>query len=169
MLFYFTDCARLITFYLFKFIFRNELQQGAKCFSLVLSLSEKTQATTLLNWDWLYDILDLDLKDTQTALRDSAWFFDILDLKSVQTTFTGVRLILWHSGRGLKNAWAAWLDSVCFYTLDLDCGLIKWSNQAEMSLEKYEDVFELSVKQFVIHWSPTSLGQVMRGLWKTKC
>ena len=34
---------------------------------------EKTRTTTLLYWDWL---------------------FDIIDLKSVQTNFTGIRLIL---------------------------------------------------------------------------
>ena len=56
-----------------------------------------------------------------------------------------------------------------YYTLDLDCELIKWINQGEMSLEKYEDLLELSVKQFVMHSSPSSLGQIMWGVWKIKC
>ena len=64
---------------------------------------KKTRTTTLLDWDWLYDILDLDLKNTQTTLQGSVWFFDILDLKSVWTTFTGARLILWYIGFGLKK------------------------------------------------------------------
>ena len=37
-----------------------------------------------------------------------------------------------------------------------------------MPLVKYEDFFELSVKQFVIHPSPISLGQVWCDVWKTK-
>ena len=56
-----------------------------------------------------------------------------------------------------------------YYTLDLDCELIKWINQGEMSLEKYEDLLELSVKQFVMQSSPSSLGQIMWGVWKIKC
>ena len=32
---------------------------------------EKTRTSTLLDWGWLYGILDMDLKNTQTALRDS--------------------------------------------------------------------------------------------------
>ena len=91
--------------------------------------------------------MDLDLKNSQTRLRDLVWFFDILDLKSAGTTFTGVRLILWYSGLGMNLFWF-------YYTLDLDCGLIKWVNQGEMSLEKYEDLLELSVKQFVMQSNP---------------
>ena len=44
--------------------------------------------------DRLYDICDLDLKNTRTTLRDWVWFFDKLDLKSARTTFTGVKLTL---------------------------------------------------------------------------
>ena len=80
------------------------------------------------------------------------WFYDIVDLDQ-------------------KNTWTAWLDSFWFsYSLDLDCELIKWINQdqGEMSLEKYEDFLELSVKQFVMQSSPSSLGQVMWGVWKMK-
>ena len=104
--------------------------------------------------------MDLDLKNRQTTLRDSVWFFDILDLKSARTTFTGVRLIL-YGGLGMDLFWF-------YYTLDLDCGLIKWINQGEMSLEKYEDLLELSVKQFVMQSSLSFLGQIMWGVWKIK-
>ena len=56
-----------------------------------------------------------------------------------------------------------------YYTLDLDCGLIKWINQADMSLEKYEDFLESSIKQFVMQLNPASLGQIMCDVLKTKC
>ena len=105
--------------------------------------------------------MDLALKNTQTVLQDSVWFFDILDLKIAPTTFIGVRLILWYGGIGIDLFWF-------YYTLDLDCGLIKWINQGKMSLEKYEDLLELSVKQFVMQSSPSSLGQIMWGMWKIK-
>ena len=53
--FYFTDFAHLITFYLFKFIFRNELQKARKYFfSFCHSLA-----------------LDTGLEKTRTILRDS--------------------------------------------------------------------------------------------------
>ena len=104
--------------------------------------------------------MDLDLKNTQITLRDSVWFFDILDLKSAWTTFTGVRLIS-YSELGMNLFWF-------YYTLDLDCGLIKWINEGEMSLEKYEDLLELSVEQFVMQSGPSSLGQIMWGVWKIK-
>ena len=35
-----------------------------------------------------------------------------------------------------------------------------------MSLEKYEDSLESSVKQFVIQSNPISQGQIMCGVWK---
>ena len=37
-----------------------------------------------------------------------------------------------------------------------------------MPLVKYEDFFELSVTQFVIHPSPICQGQVWCGVWETK-
>ena len=128
---------------------------------------EKTRTPNLLEWGWLYDILDMDLKNTQSTLRDSVWFFDILDLKSARTTLTGVRFILWNSGRGLKNTWTSWLDSdfILHWTWVVD-----WLNELikqELLLEKYEDVLELSIKQYVMQLSPTSLGQIMCDLWKT--
>ena len=44
---------------------------------------------------------------------------------------------------------------------------MSWSSRD--ALEKNEGVLEISVKQFVIESSPTSPGQIMRGVWKTKC
>ena len=37
-----------------------------------------------------------------------------------------------------------------------------------MTLGKCGDFLELSVKQLVIQSSPVSLGQIIRGMWKTK-
>ena len=37
-----------------------------------------------------------------------------------------------------------------------------------MPLESYEDFLELSVKQFVIQSSPTSLGEIIWDVWKIK-
>ena len=107
------------------------------------------------------------MKNAQTTLRNSVWFFDILDLKSTRATFTGVRLILWYSGLGLKIHLDSLTGLWLYYTLDLVCGLIKWINQAELLLEKYDDVLELSVQQYVMQLSPTSVGQIMSDLWKT--
>ena len=51
--FYFTNFAPLITFYLFKFIFRNELQKAKKknfflfCYSLALDRGLEENRTTL--------------------------------------------------------------------------------------------------------------------------
>ena len=45
-------------------------------------------------------------------------------------------------------------------------GSIKWNNQAEMPLEKYEDFLEVYVKESSIKSSQTCLGQ-MFGVWKT--
>ena len=39
-------------------------------------------------------------------------------------------------------------------------------NQAEMPFEKYEDFFELSVKQLDLQQRPISLDQTLCGLWK---
>ena len=110
----------------------------------------------------------MNLKSTQATLP-KVWFFDILDLKSGLTTFTGVRLILWYSGLGLKKHLDCLTGLWFYYTLDLDCGLIKWINQADMSLEEYEDFLESSIKQFVMQLNPASLGQIMCDVWKTKC
>ena len=40
----------------------------------------KGTRTTLLDLDWIYDILDLDLKNTCTTLLDSDWIDFILEL-----------------------------------------------------------------------------------------
>ena len=37
-------------------------------------------------------------------------------------------------------------------------------NQEGIPLENYEGFLEISVKQFVIQSSPTSIGQILRGL-----
>ena len=37
-----------------------------------------------------------------------------------------------------------------------------------MSLRKYEDFLELSIKQFIIQSSPISVGQIICVMWKTK-
>ena len=50
--------------------------------------------------------------------------------------------------------------------LYIGVGLKKRINQEEMSLEKYEESLESSVKQFVIQSNPISLGQTMCGVWK---
>ena len=71
---------------------------------------------------------------------------------------TGVRLILWYIWLGLKKH-LDYLSGVALILLYIGLGLIKWSNQAEMPLEKYKDFLELSVKQLVIQSSPIFLGQ----------
>ena len=85
-----------------------------------MDLESKNTWTTLLDLDWLYDMLGLDLKGTQTTLLDLNWFYDILDLD-------------------LNNIWSNLLNSDLFYY-----------NQAEMLLQKFENSVELSVKQLVI-------------------
>ena len=96
---------------------------------------------------WFYDILDLDLKSGRTILLELDWFYDIYDLDCLKKRLDyliGFRLILPY----------------------IEFGWIKWINQAEMQLEKYEDFLEF--KQFVIQSRPVSLGHVMCGVWKTK-
>ena len=61
----------------------------------------------------------------------------------------------------LKSTWTNLLDSDLFY-----------HNQAEMQLEKYESLLELSAKQLAIQSSlasSISLGQTMFTVRKTKC
>ena len=65
-----------------------------------------------------------------------------------------------------RNTWLTFeLGLILFY---IRLGLIKRISQAEIPLEKYEYVLDLSVKQFVILLSPISLGHIMCGLCKTK-
>ena len=107
----------------------------------------KNTRTTLMHSIWFYDILDLDLKSGRTILLELDWFYDIYDLDCLKKRLDyliGFRLILPY----------------------IEFGWIKWINQAEMQLEKYEDFLEF--KQFVIQSSPVSLGYVMCGVWKTK-
>ena len=116
--------------------------------------------------------LDRGLEKTRSTLRDSVWFVDILDLdfKSPRTIFTGVGLILWYSGLGLKKHLnnSTWLGLILLY---IELGFwIDWMNWLSRdAIRKVEDVLELSVKQFVIQSSPTSVGQIMYGVCKTKC
>ena len=107
----------------------------------------KNTRTTWMHSIWFYDILDLDLKSGRTILLELDWFYDIYDLDCLKKRLDyliGFRLILPY----------------------IEFGWIKWINQAEMQLEKYEDFLEF--KQFVIQSSPVSLGYVMCGVWKTK-
>ena len=61
-----------------------------------------------------------------------------------------------------------YLTGLGLILLYIRLGLIKWINQAEMLLEKYEDFLELTVKQFVIQTKSNSLGEMMCGVWKTE-
>ena len=80
---------------------------------------------------------------------------------------TGVRLNLWYIGLGLEKD-LDFLTGLGLISLCIGLGLVKWINQTEMPLEKYEDFLELYVKQLAIQSSPISLGQLMCGVWKTK-
>ena len=90
-------------------------------------------------------------------------------------------MALWYIGHGFEKYsnyltglglifWYIRLEKCYYYSywtyFDMGCGLIKLINQAELSLEKYEDALEWSVKQYVMQLSPTSLGQIMCDLWK---
>ena len=106
-----------------------------------MDLDSKNTWTILQDSDWFYDMLELGLKSTQTTLLGLNWFYDMLDLD-------------------LKNTWTNLQNLGLFYF-----------SHAEMLLEKYENLLELSVKQLVIQSSlasSISLGQTMCGVWKTK-
>ena len=62
-----------------------------------------------------------------------------------------------------------YLTGLGLILLYIGVGLKKWINQEEMSLEKYEDFLELSVKQIVIQSHPISLGQIMCGFENKHC
>ena len=74
---------------------------------------------------------------------------------------------LWYIGLGIEKH-LDYLTGLGLILLYIEPGLIKWINQAQMPIEKYEDFLELSVKQLVIQSSPISLGQIMCGVWRTK-
>ena len=76
---------------------------------------------------------------------------------------------------GLKSYWI-YVDFMIFWTMNwkavgllslvlillyIGLGLIKFINQAGMSLEKYEDFLKVSVKQLLIQSSPISLVHIM--------
>ena len=69
-----------------------------------------------------------------TGLGLVLWYIEIR-LDKYRDYLTGFRRILWY----IENTWTNLLDSDWFYC-----------NQAEMLLEKYENVLELSVEQLVL-------------------
>ena len=79
---------------------------------------------------------------------------------------TGVRLILRYIGLRLTKKILNYLAGLGLIMLYNRVELKKWINQEEVPLEKYEDFFKLSAKQFVIQSNPISLGQIMCGVWK---
>ena len=81
----------------------------------------------------------------------------------------GVRLTLRYIGIRLTLKSLNYLTGLGFILLYIGVGLKKWINQEEMSLEKYEDFLELSVKQIVIQSHPISLGQIMCGFENKHC
>ena len=86
------------------------------------------------------------------------WFSGV-DLKGTHY-LAQFGLILWYTGLGLEKH----LDNL----LDSDWFCYK---QAGMLLEKYENLLELPVEQFVIQSNLASsipVGQTMFGVWKTK-
>ena len=74
--------------------------------------------------------------------------------------------MLWYIGLGLPKKRLDYLIGFGLILPYIGFGLIKWINQAEMPLEKYEDF--LKFKQFVIQSSPISLGHIMCGVWNTE-
>ena len=84
-----------------------------------------------------------------------------LELEKCSNYFTKVRLNLWYIGLGLGKH----LHYLLLYTRR---SFIIWIKQAEISLEKYEDFLELSIKQLVMQASPIALDQMTCGVWKTK-
>ena len=134
-----------------------------KCFTLKSnfqkSLDLDLKNLGLLYWARLNYVLDLDIE--WTTLLDSDQFYDILelDLKSTQATSLDLDRIYYMLGLDLKNTWTNLLDSDWFYY-----------NQAEMLLEKSENLLEISVKQLVIQSSlasSISLSHTKFGVWKT--
>ena len=95
------------------------------------------------------------------------WYIG-LGLQKCLDYLTGVRLILSYIGLGLTLKSLDYLTGLGLTLLQIGLGLKKLINQEEMPLEKYVDILELSLKQFVTQSSPISLGQIMCGVWKTK-
>ena len=82
----------------------------------MLDLDSKNSWTSLLDSDWLGDILELDLKSTRTTLLDLDWFY-LLDLD-------------------LKNTWTNLLDSDCFYYNQVGMMLEKYENLRKLSVKQ---------------------------------
>ena len=90
-------------------------------------------------------------------------------LEKFSDYLTAVRLSLRYIGLKLTLKSLNYLTGLGFILLYIGVGLKKWINQEEMSLEKYEDFLELSVKQIVIQSHPMSLGQIMCGFENKHC
>ena len=90
-------------------------------------------------------------------------------LEKFSDYLTAVRLTLRYIGLTLTLKSLNYLTGLGFILLYIGVGLKKWINQEEMSLEKYEDFLELSVKQIVIQSHPMSLGQIMCGFENKHC
>ena len=105
-----------------------------------MDLDSKSNWTTLLDLEWFYDILELDLS-TWTIL-DLNWFYDILYL-------------------GLKSAETNLLESDWFYYNQGRMLLEKSENSLELSVKQFGIQSRLA--------SLISLGLAMFGVWKTKC
>ena len=90
-------------------------------------------------------------------------------LEKFSDYLTGVRLTLRYIGIRLTLKSLNYLTGMGFILLYIGVGLKKWINQEEMSLEKYEDFLELSVKQIVILSHPISLGQIKCGFENKHC
>ena len=87
-------------------------------------------------------------------------------LEKCSDYLTGLRLILRYIWLRLTLKSLNYLTGLGLILLYIGVGLIKWINQEEMLLEKYDEFLELSFKQFIIQSNPISLGQTMCGIWK---
>ena len=112
--------------------------------------------------------MDLDLKNLGLTL----WYIGLGPEKYLMNYLIGLGLILWYIGASLEKYsdylnWI-WTDFMIYWTwtklLESD---FFYYNQAEMLLEKYENLLELSDKQLVIPSSVADsifLGQSMCGV-----
>ena len=94
------------------------------------------------------------------------WYIEF-GIEKHSDCFTGFELILWYTGFGLEKHLV--LLTGIRLILYIKPGLIELIKQTGMPLEKYEDFLELTTKELVMQSRPLSLGQLMCGVWKTKC
>ena len=104
-----------------QFDFKKSLDLDLKNFGLTL-------------W-WIALGVEKYLMNYLTELGLILWYIGIR-LEKYSGYLAGFELILWYIRLGLKKYW---MNSDLFYY-----------NQAEMLLEKYENLLELSVKQLII-------------------